>query len=570
MTVAFVEQATARVRATAWLPTIGRAERVFDRTLSGVGLACATWAFAASLVPSLLPRSGWLQGLVSGVTVVVGYGFGAGAHALWDYLGIPGLRGRVRGVVTKILVGLGLLGAVLNAWRLVGWQNEIRRTFGMEPTSPTIWPVVIAVTLVVAVGLLVLGRSIRHLARRTIRSLARRLPPRLSRVLGLGLIALLFWGLWTGVIVRGFFAGANAIFAPQDTIGTHSTQRPTSPERSGTAESLTRWEDLGRYGRVFVRGGPSKAALEAVNGAGAKQPIRVYAGLQSARTTQGRANLVLAELKRTEAFDRKVLVLATTTGMGFLDRHATNSLEYAWNGDTAIAGVQYSYLPSWISLLADQEEAVDTSRVVFETVYDYWATLPESQRPALYLYGLSLGSKGVEGVLSSVNILNAPVAGALMVGPPFVNDLHTRFTADRDTGSTATLPVYERGRTVRFMDEHGGLENTTGPWGPTKVVYLQHASDPVTFWSTDLAFDRPAWLRDGDRGPDVSERMGWFPVVTMWQVLLDMPGAGAVPDGFGHMYSYEANLRAWVAVTDPPNWSPEREQQVLAALEARG
>lgn len=567
--MAFVDSATARARSSTWLPVLGRAERVFDRALSGVGLTCATWAFAASLVPSLLPRSGWLQGIVSGVTVAVGYGFGAGAHALWDHLGIPGLRGRVRAVVITVLVGLGGLGAVLNAWRLVGWQNEIRRTFGMEPTSPTVWPVIVLVTVLLATVLLVLGRSVRLLARTSIRRLGRRLPPRLSRVIGIGLVVALFWGLWTGVITRGFFAAANATFAPQDTIGTYGTARPSVPERSGTAESLTRWEDLGRYGRVFVRGGPSVAALETVNGPGAKQPIRVYAGLQSARTAQGRADLVLAELRRTGAFDRKVLVVATTTGMGFLDRHATNTLEYAWNGDTAIAGVQYSYLPSWISLLADQEAVVETSRVVFETVRDYWATLPEADRPALYLYGLSLGAKGVEGVLSSVNMLNDSIDGALMVGPPFVNDLHARLVAGRDAGSSATLPVYEGGRTVRFMDERGGLEQTPGPWGPTRVVYLQHASDPVTYFSSDLAFERPAWLADDQRGPDVSERMGWFPVVTMWQVLADMPSAGEVPDGYGHMYSFESNLRAWVAVTNPPSWSAEREQRVLDALNRR-
>ncbi|WP_392543839.1 alpha/beta hydrolase [Oryzobacter telluris] len=570
MTLAFVDSATARVRASTWLPVLGRAEHVFDRALSGVGLTCATWAFAASLVPSLLPRAGWLQGVVSGVTVAVGYGFGAGAHALWDYLGIPGLRGRVRTVLITVLVGLGLLGAVLNAWRLVGWQNDIRRTFGMEPTSPTIWPVIVVVTLLLSTALLFLGRGIRLLARRTVRSLARRLPPRLSLVLGILLLVTVFWGLWTGVIVRGFFAGANATFAPQDTIGTYSTARPSVPERSGTAGSLARWEGLGRYGRVFVRGGPTVAQLEEVNGVGAKQPIRVFAGLQSAPTVQGRADLILAELKRTGAFDRKVLVIATTTGMGLLDRHATNSLEYAWNGDTAIAGVQYSYLPSWISLLADQEAVVESSRVVFETVRDYWATLPATQRPRLYLYGLSLGAKGVEGVLSSVNILNASVDGALMVGPPFVNDLHARLVAGRDPGSSATLPVYEGGRTVRFMDEHGAPQQTPGPWGPTRVVYLQHASDPVSFFSTDLAFERPSWLADDERGPDVSERMGWFPVVTMWQVLLDMPGAGAVPDGYGHQYSYESNLRAWAAVTEPPNWTPERQAAILAALNRRG
>ena len=145
-----------------------------------------------------------------------------------------------------------------------------------------------------------------------------------------------------------------------------------------------------------MRGGPTVAQLETVNGPGARQPIRVYAGLQSADTAQGRADLVLAELERTGAFDRKVLVVATTTGMGFLDRHATDTLEYAWNGDTAIAGLQYSYLPSWISLLADQEAVVETSRTVFETVREHWATLPEADRPALYLYGLSLGTMGVE------------------------------------------------------------------------------------------------------------------------------------------------------------------------------
>ena len=114
-------------------------------------------------------------------------------------------------------------------------------------------------------------------------------------------------------------------------------------------------------------------------------------------------------------------------------------------------------------------------------------------------------------MLSSVNILNASVDGALMVGPPFVNDLHARLVTGRDAGSRSTLPVYEGGRTVRFMDESGDLEQTPGPWGPTRVVYLQHASDPVTYFSTDLAFERPAWLRDDERGPDVSERMGWFP-----------------------------------------------------------
>ena len=558
MTAALVENAAHRVRQSPLVPVLGRPERPFDRVLSGVGVTAATWFFAASLVPSLLPRAAWLQGLVSGVTVAVGYGLGAGAAALWRYLGIPGLRGRARTVALWVLVGVGAWGAVWNGWRLVGWQNEIREMFGMPHTSPLIWPVVVAVTVVVAIALLLAGRGVRLLASTAVSWLGRRLPPRLSIVLGTGLVMALFWGLWTGVIVNGFFAGANAIFAPQDTTGSHSTDFPRAPERSGSPQSLARWEGLGYYGRSFVRGGPTVAQLEAVNGPGAKEPIRVYAGLQSADTVQGRADLVLAELKRTGAFDRKLLVVATTTGMGFLDSRGTDPLEYLWNGDTAIAGVQYSYLPSWISLLADQEAVVDTSRTVFETVREYWATLPAGERPALYLYGLSLGSMGVESVLTSVNIVNEPVDGALMVGPPFVNQMHRRHEADRDAGSPASLPVYEEGRTVRFTNEETALEPVTGAWGPTRVAYLQHASDPVVFFSSDLAFDRPGWLADGQRGPDVSPTMGWVPLVTMWQVLLDMPGAGSVPTGYGHMYSARANMEAWAAITQPPNWSDER------------
>lgn len=567
MTVAFVESAAVRVRESAWVPSIGRPQSILDRVASGVGLTVATWAFAASLMPSLLPRTAWLQGIVSGVTVAVGYGLGAGAQALWGYLGVPGLRGRTRSAALSALVGLGLVAAVLSGWRFVGWQNEIRLMFGMPSTSPTIWPVIVLVTLLVAASGVLLARSLRVVTRAGVAWLAGHLPPRLAVVLGIGVLGLLAWGLWTGVIVHGFFAGANAVFAPQDRSGALSTDRPTAPERSGTASSVARWEDLGRYGREFVHGGPGVAELEAVNGPGARQPIRVYAGLQSADTVQGRADVVLAELERTGAFEREVLVVATTTGMGYLDRSGADPLEYLWNGDTAIVGVQYSYLPSWISLLADQEAVVETSRVVFETVRARWAELPESVRPALYLYGLSLGSTGVESVLTSVNILNEPVDGALMVGPPFLNDLHARLTAGRDASSPASLPVYEDGRTVRFADEEGALGGPSPGWGPTRLVYLQHASDPVVFFSTDLAFDRPDWLDDDQRGPDVSPTMDWFPVLTMWQVLLDLPSAGGVPDGYGHVYSARANLHAWAAVSQPPDWTPVREATIAAALE---
>ena len=556
-------------RRRSWRPALGAPHHVLDTTFSGVGLTMAAWFFALSLLPSLLPRAAMVQGIVSGVTVMIGYGLGAGAQALWRYLGIPTVQGRARRVLVAIFVGLGLWAAVFTGWRQVGWQNEIRTLYGMEPVSPSVWPVIIGVTAALAVLILVVSRSLRLLFRTVFQWLGRRLPPRVALVVGSAVLLALIWSLLTGVLVNGFFTVANNIFAPRDTLIAEDMNRPQVPQRSGSPQSLSSWELLGRQGRYFVGGGPSVADLDAASGGGAKEPIRVYAGLRSADSVQGRADLVLAELRRTGAFDRKVLVIATTTGTGFLDQNGTDPLEYLWNGDTAIAGVQYSYLPSWISLLADQDAVRETSRVVFATVHQYWSTLPASSRPKLYLYGLSLGSLGVESILSSINVINEPIDGALMSGPPFVNEMHARLTAGRQPDSPAYLPVYEQGRTVRFTAEQNGLDRGSPDWGPTRLVYLQHASDPIVFFSPSMAFTSPEWLKDGERGPDVSARMGWFPLVTMWQVLLDLPGAGSIPMGYGHLYSATSNLESWVAVTNPPGWTAERTATLASLLEKR-
>ena len=66
--------------------------------------------------------------------------------------------------------------------------------------------------------------------------------------------------------------------------------------------------------------------------------------------------VLLSELERTGAFDRKVLVIVPTTGTGWINPVAARSLEMMYNGDTAMVGSQYSYLPSWISFLGDRRE----------------------------------------------------------------------------------------------------------------------------------------------------------------------------------------------------------------------
>ena len=361
------------------------------------------------------------------------------------------------------------------------------------------------------------------------------------------------------------------MFSTRDTATSEGIVQTTSTLRSGGPESLVEWDTLGRKGRDFVATGPTVEQIDEFSGGGAVEPIRVYVGLDTEPTLQGRADLLLAELQRTGAFDREVLVVATTTGTGFLDPAAVDPLEYMFNGDTAIAGVQYSFLPSWISLLADQDAVKETSRVVFDTVNDYWTTLPENDRPDLYLYGLSLGSFGVESVLNSINLINEPIDGAFMSGPPFVNPLHNEIEVDRDPGSPAWLPTFEQGRTVQFTSSGSQIDAVVDEkWGPTRLVYLQHSSDPVVFFNQDLALEEPAWLVPGQRGPDIPAEMTWVPLVTMWQVALDLPAAGSVPTGHGHMYSKQSNAEAWAAMTQPEGWTPAETERLVAQMDADG
>jgi uncharacterized membrane protein len=546
---------TEPARLAADEPRDWPAHEVFSRYLSGAGLLGAGVFFAFSLFPSLLPRAAAVQGIVSGVTVMIGYGLGVGIHRLWDFLGLPRTHGRARQITeVTVIVVVGFM-IVSATWQHVGWQNEVRSLFGMEPVGPTRWPTVLVVTVLVAALVLVAARSLRVLFHLIVRRLDRRLPRRLSLILGAALLTVLLLTLWSGVLVNGFFTAANWFFAPRDAATEDGIVQPTSPNRSGSPASLVSWDSLGRKGRTFVATGPTVEDLDAFNGGGAIEPIRVYAGLESADTLQARADLVLEELERTGAFERDVLVVATTTGTGFLDANGVDPVEYIHNGDTAIVGVQYSYLPSWISLLADQEVVREDSRVVFDTIHSYWSTLPEPTRPDIYLYGLSLGAYGAEAVLASIGIVNEPIDGALLTGPPFVNELRNRLVAERDPGSPPWLPIYRDGRTVRFMSENTGVAGSDRPWGDTRIVYLQHASDPVVFFSPHLAYAPPEWLLDGQRGPDVADDFVWVPIVTMWQVLLDLPAAGGVPDGFGHLYSAAANAEGWAAVTDAGWWS---------------
>lgn len=387
--------------------------------------------------------------------------------------------------------------------------------------------------------------------------------------IGTTIVVALLITLINGVLLRGFLAGANRVFQPNDYTTLQGIEQPLDPERSGSDESFAHWDTLGYMGRTFVATGPDAEQLEQINGRPAREPIRVYAGLQTAADPQERVNVLLSELERTEAWDRELLVIVPTTGTGWVNPIAARALEMVYNGDTAMVGMQYSYLPSWISFLSDQQKSVDTGRLMIDAIQARWAQLPESDRPRLVLYGESLGSMAGQGAFGYLpDISRMGFDSVLWVGPPYASSLWQAVTARRDPGTPEVEPRYDDGRTVRFT-QAGSSQEIAGvaapPWDGTRVLFMQHASDPIIWWSPNLLFSRPDWLTEPP-GDDRTASMRWYPIITFWQVTADMTNASSVPGGHGHNYGFDV-LDGWVAVAPPPGWTPEDTERIRVALE---
>jgi uncharacterized membrane protein len=532
-----------------------------------LGLTTAILFLIASLSPSLLPRHWVFQAVVSGVVTAVAYGFGTLVSHLWRTFISWEPPSEVKVIAWRLLAVGGPI-AVVAAWIYgVERQRTLHRLMGMEIPSSWGYLLGIVLGLVLAVVLVSISRGIRLVARRIATFLDRWLPARLAGILAGVIVGLVAIGLLDGVVVDRLFQAADETFRVSDRAIPDDAVQPQDPLRSGSPESLVAWEDLGSKGRTFVAEGPTAEEIAEFTGRPAEDPIRVYVGLASAKTVEARAELVVAELERTGAFDRRVLCVITATGTGWVDPEAAAALEFIWGGDTALASMQYSYLPSWISFVVDSSRAREAGRELFELVYERWASLPEDDRPLLLVMGESLGADGSESAFSGLADIRNRVDGVLWIGPPNFSELWSEFVADRDPASPQWLPVYEGGETVRFAADPSHLDPEDPSWKRPRVLYLQQPSDPVVWWTPRLALRRPDWLGE-PRGPDVLPQVEWFPIVTFLQLTADLANSIQVPPGHGHNY---AGLVAdgWAAVAAPEYWTPADTTRLRARMIAQ-
>ncbi|MDO5706174.1 MAG: alpha/beta-hydrolase family protein [Paracoccus sp. (in: a-proteobacteria)] len=523
--------------------------------LTGLALA------AVSLTPSLVPRDWLTQGVLAGLSMAVGYLVMQALLTLWRSLALPVL-GRRAAAVAHLIVALPVMALVAGCLSRAGaWQDDIRARVGLPPAEEfsIVWMVGLAVMVFGAMFLI--GWLVQGLFDLLRLRLARYIPVRTANVIGLLLAAQLVVIVTRDGVVNRLLAVADASYAAAQQLADPDAAAPVEGWRAGGPGSLIDWALMGKPGRDFVLSGPDAADIAAGTGRPARDPLRIYVGLAQDADPQRRAAIALAEMDRLGAFQRKILVVASPTGTGWMDPAGHDPLEYMHDGDIATVAVQYSYLQSPLALIFETESGLEQADALMRLIHDRWRAMDPETRPRLYMTGISLGAWSSMHSFSVFRMLNDPVDGALWVGPPFPSQLWREAVAARNPGSRYVLPEVGGGDLIRFASQYAAPDRSGRPWGRTRILFLQYASDPIVFFDPTSAWRAPRWMRERP-APDVSPLLEFVPIVTQLQLGLDMMLSRVPPDGFGHRYHAHDYIAAWAAVTAPEGWTEALAQRL--------
>lgn len=517
--------------------------------LSFLGVIAALAMYAVSVSPSLMARSWAWHAVASGILVACGYVAGVVVQNVAQL--VIRLTGLTISASEPVELGFRIgIGALFALWWLYAIIQSYRRarkaaalvnmtgeTFG-EYLLGTAGAVVVSWMLLRIVG------ALNGLCWMLIASLDAHMPRPAAIVVSMVILFAIMFFLTSKVILRGGIGFFRRKAEQLNMRTARGIYQPVVPERSASPASSVTWESVGGQGRVFLGRGPSRLDIAQVCGGVAMEPIRVYSGMPTGGAgIEQAAATVVAELHRTGAFDRAVILIAASTGSGWVDEWQVQPLEFLTRGNCATASLQYSYVPSALNWLTGLEPAQEASAALFAAVRAELDLMDEADRPALFVCGESLGAFASQSVFESFEDVLARVDGALWVGTPSFTPMHAALTAARHKGSPEVAPVVNNGRRVRFVNEPSDLRTDLygrelGPWGFPRVVYAQHPSDPVVWWTNKLIWTQPDWLRER-AGRDVSLNVEFTRFATYIQVLADLPVAGTAPGGHGHTYHEE-------------------------------
>ena len=525
--------------------------------ISLIGVVGALVMYGVSVSPSLLARSWQWHAVASGVLSAVGYIVGLTIQRFYALvvprLGVQITAPQSVSIAFRAVLLLGFFLWFLR-WLLQSYRERKRANHLVGMRGETLWEYLLGTFCAFILMLVLLGIAwgLQWIGRAIVIVLSQWMHMVFALALSLLILVVIVYALASQVLLK---LGINFFTRHARKMNNRTAKgivQPQVPERSGSPQSRSSWRAVGGQGRVFLGRGPSRSDIEAVTGCAAMEPIRVYTGMpEEGKSLQSAADLVVEELHRTGAFDRAVILIATSTGSGWVDEWQVQPLEYLTRGNCATASMQYSFVPSSINFLTDLDVSEEAAVILFETIRSAVDEIPEDRRPALFVCGESLGAYASQHVFSGIVDVLSRTDGALWVGTPAFTPMHAELTAIRHRGSPEVAPVVANGRHVRFVNVPENLWSDVygrelGDWNYPRVVYAQHPSDPVVWWNSELVWHKPDWISEKVDG-DVSPHMQYTRGATYIQVLVDMPVAGTAPGGHGHTY-HEELIPLWEAI----------------------
>ncbi len=206
--------------------------------LDFTGVAFGALFFCLSLTPSLLPRDWLFQGLIGGLNAAIGYGIGAFVEKMLRRFVLRRRKWspppkRVLNGFKTVIVAVSATVCVLMTIPAANWQRQVSAVMGMEgPTTPGYMRTLIIAVLVggVCVGV---ARVLLDLIKTMARFFIRRwhLHDEMALFIGTAIVVVVAITLINGVLIRGFLAGANRVFQPQNAT-TRASHRPAATART--------------------------------------------------------------------------------------------------------------------------------------------------------------------------------------------------------------------------------------------------------------------------------------------------------------------------------------------------
>jgi uncharacterized membrane protein len=461
----------------------------------------------------------------------------AGGLVLASDLLIHGLFKKQPSIKTTLAIDIGA-GAIMATGTLVRRHRRARK-FGMEEPERTAvkkmhgakayvsMAGISAGTTIAIAGLAVGEQAASRAIDQGLSKLAGRELGETGVLLGHGVTAAALAGLaYVGLQrVRARTARDNEVIEPA------YPDPPKSPHVSCGPNSLVEFDDIGKEGRRFVLMTLDTKQISNVMGEESADPVRAVIPREG--PVADRALLAVDELERLGGLEKSMIVVASPTGVGYVNYIMAEALEYLTLGNCAIVVPQYAMVPSALAL-NKTDEGTELQGAILRLLQERLERIPEVRRPRIFQFGESLGAQtaldvAAEGGIDRLDRLG--VSGGLYLGVPFRSKAWNIRKRDPDI-------IDPDGRMVLAPDAE------EAPSRPGMHLMLVHHDDPVNMFSYGMVVKRPDWFgRPADRPPKVPREVLFRPIASFVIALIDlMNGMDQRPGQFvrvGHDYRYD-------------------------------